>query len=339
MPSEHALCEQFQVSRDTLRRSLALLSREKLIRAKNGVGWLLVRSSARRHFPPKITGVNWINFFSLEHLSRESIFLLFEMHRRLASRGIDVSLYTGPQFERPSSLAGVAAAGTKKLWVLFGYRRKAVEYLEKHRIPFLVVSNRKTHPPSVGFDLEVMFRHLAGLVSRLGHRRVVLLLPHRLATPLGHKYVEGRQELSGFKQAFENTIRQMGGQIGLTGKAVFHPATPLGLRNVVSQLTRGQAPTVWVVLGPHYVLGTINSLKSRGLRVPQDISVIGIGYESFYAFAAPSIAFYSENWTLYAKTLWRLLEKYLATADNTLRATIPFDFHPGESLGCARPPA
>jgi DNA-binding LacI/PurR family transcriptional regulator len=67
--------------------------------------------------------------------------------------------------------------------------------------------------------------------------------------------------------------------------------TPAGLQSLLHSLFRVTPPTALVVMRPAWATGVLSFLASRGLRVPQQVSVVGYGLEALNPWHVPALAY------------------------------------------------
>lgn len=107
---------------------------------------------------------------------------------------------------------------------------------------------------------ELAVEHLTGL----GHRDIALLT-------YGPENLTVLQKESGFSQAMER--RGLAPRVVRTGCAA--NAMQAGVDGVELLLERGQLPTALWCASDYMALGAMTALRSRGLSVPGDVSVMG----------------------------------------------------------------
>ncbi|WP_420394182.1 LacI family DNA-binding transcriptional regulator [Acuticoccus sp.] len=113
----------------------------------------------------------------------------------------------------------------------------------------------------------------------LGHRRIVLLTGQSIIFP-------ARERVRGYRAAFlragipvdETLIRTIS----------FLPAE--GFRQSSSILASAEPPTAIIAGGIDMLPGVLRAIRMRGLRVPEDVSVVGSGDSELSELYAPPIA-------------------------------------------------
>lgn len=115
----------------------------------------------------------------------------------------------------------------------------------------------------------------------LGHRRIVLICSRneRAGAHLPHHTVKsalGRLAACGVKISPYNLPEW--------------DETPAGLQELLQSLFRVTPPTALMIMRPTWATGVLSFLATRGLRVPQQISVVGYGLESLNPWHVPALA-------------------------------------------------
>jgi LacI family transcriptional regulator len=120
----------------------------------------------------------------------------------------------------------------------------------------------------------------------LGHRRIVFLTPHFV------RHVEG---------GHSNLVRLIMEELaahGISGGAYHMPdfeETPEGLRERLDALFRITPPTAIFATYPGWVFGVLSYLAARGLRVPQDVSVICGNDANGFTWTQPRVAHFQHD--------------------------------------------
>lgn len=115
------------------------------------------------------------------------------------------------------------------------------------------------------------------LVS-MGHRRIAMLGPSLAIRP-------GREKLLGYRQG-----------LALSGIAedaslvrMRHSAVDSCEAEMAEMMCTSNPPTALIALGTRILSGALKAVRRRGGRIPDDLSVIGIGTEEAFALADPPL--------------------------------------------------
>jgi len=133
--------------------------------------------------------------------------------------------------------------------------------------------------PCVDFDFTAAASMAAEHLYGLGHRRVGYLGP--ISAALGH-------DVAYAVHAREAVLTSLGDLTGHPAVAVDCDATPAGVVEALGLLL-GREPglTGLIVYNERAMPVLLHLLDGRGYRIPQDLSVIGIGYDDEAEYSVP----------------------------------------------------
>lgn len=179
----------------------------------------------------------------------------------VASSGYDPD----SEYEQIRALVGRGADGL----LLIGVARpgKTYEFLKRRRVPYVIAWNYRAHDQRcyVGFDNRQAAREITHQVIALGHRRIAML------AGVTHNNDRASDRVEGVRAAMD--------EAGLAGRdlkiAEAHYSLNSGRRACAELLELRPAPTAIICGNDVLAVGAITMAKSRGLRVPEDLSVTG----------------------------------------------------------------
>lgn len=138
-----------------------------------------------------------------------------------------------------------------------------VSFLQEHGVPFVLHGQDRANPtyPSFGIDNAKVSENSVRLLANLGHSRIALI-----NGALHHAYANDR--LSGFKAAMQ--------QRGMATDHVQNGATfeSNGYTHALEMLSGTAPPTAFICASTVIAAGVMKAVRDRGLRVPEDISVM-----------------------------------------------------------------
>jgi DNA-binding LacI/PurR family transcriptional regulator len=326
LPGERQLAERFQVSRKTVRKALAELRREGVLRTARGRGSSLADRRARRRTPPPRIALLLPE--PLEHSRPFTALWVNRLMGMLQEIGHPLQIFHGAKYFGASaarSLARLTAAHSARCWIIARSNRPLQEWFAASGHPALIAGS--AHPgvplPSVDVDHRALCRHSAALLLRHGHRRLALFLE-----PGGHGGdVESEQ---GFREG-------LAAAPDAPEPAVCSPqraAAPV-IRELRRLLGRRQPPTGMLLSNSYSYLTVHSFLASVGLRVPQDISVVSRDEETFLRFMHPTPTYYATPAGKFARALHQGLKRILAGDRTAFSIRIMPDLVKGDSVGPA----
>lgn len=153
------------------------------------------------------------------------------------------------------------------------------EEISHNKIP-VVFFDAASRPPGAT-NIKVNYGH--GIekgveyLYDLGHRRMSFISHHPTLGPISIR-----------EQAFRNTVQNFANEVTWTTVASIDglEGGRLAVRDV---LASGFAPTAFVCVNDLMALGVLRELRERGLRVPEDVSVIGFDNIKLSEFSYPAL--------------------------------------------------
>lgn len=281
------MCGHLQISRVTLRAALAQLQREGFVRSRRGHPREIVPDAARSRPAAKSALVVLLSPVPLEAMQRFALYWIDDLRERLSETGyhLDVQDRRACHTAQPeAALAALAGQLRPAGWVLYQSTIPVQRWFSAQALPCVITGSR--HPgvllPSVDLDYRAVCRHAAGLLLARGHRHIAFLnLDSGLA---GDKDSE-----AGFLEATRAAQKP-----AIDAIIANHDGTLDGLcRRLDSLLHRTPPPTGLLVANPHHVLTVLGHLSHRGVRVPQQLSLISRDDDSFLPHVLPPVARYS----------------------------------------------
>ena len=328
LPSERLLCEQLQVSRNTLRAALAQLGREGRIQPVHGAGNRILAGPAVRSARPRSTDVALLSPEPIERLRPMQSLWIDDMRALLSERGMRLRVFHGQHYYGANpgpGLQKLIARNPHGCWLLMLATEAMQRWFLRNDIPCVVAGS--TYPgldlPFRDLDHRAMCRHAAGVLLGLGHRRLLMLAPKSLragdlASEAG--FLEGVRQ-SRHADAEVVVIHHEGSVAGVT----------LAVRRL---LKLRPVPTAVLVTHPYSYLAASSRLAESGVRIPRDLSMISRDDDPFLSFVVPVPARYVVSPHLLAKNLLRpVLDLLEGSAVRQRAGLIMPEFLKGESVG------
>lgn len=327
LPSERTLCDSLRVSRNTLRAALQQLKREELIDSRHGAGNRIKVRPTPKSVTLRSHDVAILTPDPLEQLRPTQTLWIDEMRAMLSERGCRLHVFHGRQYFRANpgpALAKLVMQQSHGCWILMLSNEKTQAWFEQNSIPCVVAGSvhRGISLPFRDLDHKAMCRHAAGVMLGEGHRKIGLVIP--------------KSRLAGDLESEEGFLAGVRHSPHAEAEAVIgnYEPTPAGLCNSLGRLmAHKRPPTALLVANPYYYLTVISWLNQRGLRVPQDVSVLSRDDELFLSYVLPTPARYVTDPHMLANSLLRPVLDQLEGGVISHRAVriIP-DFVRGDSL-------
>ena len=308
LPGERTLTKSLQTSRKTLRKALAHLQHEGTIRTRHGLGHEIVSpdKSTARTAEPADDSVGLLTLQALENLRPYTALWVDELRALLFENNVRLGTFSGPRFftRRPEkALARLVEQHPQRCWVLAHSNEQIQHWFHDHGVPCIIAgsSHAGLPLPDVDLDYFALCRHAVGTMLRLGHRRIAFFAQqsHRAGDLESERGFDTGVRASTHPDVHAQIARHDGTVDGAyrTLGRLFDAATP---------------PTAVLVAQAAYYLTIVSFLAQRGLRVPQDVSLISREDETFLAYLKPTPARYTCNPKTFARRLMLQLQLVLS---------------------------
>lgn len=158
--------------------------------------------------------------------------------------------------------------------------------LRKRDVPFVIVDGDAEAAPSVNSDDEAGAYAAASFLLERGHREIVVLgFPQASGHHEPFRYGVGGRRYQGVVRAFAAH-----GVVWHENALVSTPASVEGGDEVFGRiLDAGQRPTALFAVSDAMAIGAIHAARRRGLRVPNDLEVIGFDDIPVAAYMHPAL--------------------------------------------------
>jgi hypothetical protein len=324
MPGVHRLAAEFGVHRTTAEDALRELQRDGLLAAR-GAGRRRhivatgCRSPGRQlrvailmHDPIRLNE-GWL--IELQHLLNRAGHVAAFTERSLLELRMNVG--------RVARLVGRTAADA---WVVGVASREVLQWFVDQRIPTFALFGRRRDLPiaAVGPDKPPVYAAITRRLIELGHRRIVLLAERVRRLP----------EPGASEQAFLAALEVH----GIAPHSYHLPdweQTINGFQARLEELFRITPPTALIIDEVPFWVSTMQFLGQRGLRVPQDVSVVCTDGDRVFNWCKPTVAHI--RWDT-SPVMRRIVQwaNNIACGKQDLRQTLTkAEFVEGETIGLA----
>jgi GntR family transcriptional regulator, arabinose operon transcriptional repressor len=271
MPSENEIAEQFQMSRQTVRQTFGELEQEGWLYRIQGKGTFVSTPQTQKSHDVQTIGIltTYISDYIFPHIVRGAEAALRNRGYRLLISSTD----NDKEKEKESlnmmmsqPLSGLIIEPTKS-----AEGNPNLSYylsLDYHNIPYLMINERypEMNCPSLLVDDEEGGYLAAQHLIELGHRRI--------AGFFKTDDLQGVNRLKGFIRAHRNN------QIPLSPDFVIHYTTEekkhKPYESTLTMLELGEErPTAFVCYNDELAVHLLEAVRTLGLQVPQDISLVG----------------------------------------------------------------
>lgn len=330
LPGIRTLSSELQVGKNTVEKALALLTRDgTLPRAEHGKRR---RVDTVEKKPGRVLRTAILLHSPLEMQSTYTREMLVNIRERLARRGHDVVFVKEPPeglgADPGPRLATMVSEAEASAWVLVQSPRAVIEWFSRQSTPAFCIGGFVSGLPigSCGTSGEEITRDAARRLISTGHRRICMLeLPAW----------QSAKQMGSAARAFCEELRVAGVKPG-----PFHlprwEESPGALRSLLDQLFAVTPPTAMIVYDVHHLMALLGFLMERGLRIPQDVSVVVDIDEPLLEWFPVPFAKYHHPWDRLAEATVRWMGTVARGEPDVRQQHFAADFLPGESI--APPP-
>lgn len=305
LPGERRLCEEWHISRPTLRAALNALSAEGVITISQGKPTRVSQQTGMSvKTPPQTLTVGLLSPDPLHAMPPFTLLWVDELRSQLASEGHLLQIHVGRAWsggKNPArALATLINTVPATTWVLYRSTEAMQQWFEEKQIPCVVVGSvfKGVRLPSVDRDYRAVCRHAVGTLAARGHQRICLLIQEP-------QYAGDRESEAGFEEGL-----QVAAARGASGYIQRHDGSREGLLKALDRLvTARQRPQALIIARSSCALTVCTALLQRGLRIPQDMALICRDDDSFLDESVPQIARYSVTASTFAKRIFRLVRQ------------------------------
>jgi len=324
MPGVIKLAGDLGVSRDSVEAALIELEKQGLLVAQG--------RGKRRTIVAAGTGAKTralrVVVFLFEAGDRSTHYIVELMHAlRNAGHHADYAPKTQTELGFNTARAVQMIENTPAdAWVVFGGSRELLEWFAASKLPAFALAGRAHWLPlaSIAPDKVTPMRMSLRRLMELGHRRIVLLCrPQRVIPEPGR-----------FERAFLEELESQGIATGPYHLQTWDE-TAVGLHKALDSLFRYSPPTALLIEEAPPVIATLQFCMKRGLRIPEDFSLICTDPDPAFEWCHPSVAHicWDSRQMIRRIVLWT--ENLRFGRDDRRKGFIKARFVEGETIGPA----
>ena len=296
LPSEDVLCREYKVSRITIKKALDDLKKEGyIVRVKSKGSFVnleIPRKEEKRNFKngkkmfafvvPDIEDVFISEIYrGIESVATENGYkvLILSSDRDIEGEGRNI------EFLRESNIAGAIIF---PFWGRFNALQ--VLNLKKRGFPFVLIDRyfRDIQTDAVVVDNFNGAFHATGHLFGLGHRKIAHIM--------GVECTANEDRFEGYRAALQKAgipfnpllVREIQ-PFETEGSLRFEPDETGGYKEMKSLLSRKNKPTAVFAGNDYIALGCYRAIRDSGLKVPDDISVVGFDNIALSAEVVPPL--------------------------------------------------
>ncbi|MGE5604204.1 MAG: GntR family transcriptional regulator, partial [Bacteroidota bacterium] len=296
LPSERELSTMFNVDRLTVRKALAMLAKEGLVEKIAGLGTRVTNVTHNQNDNSNFRNLLFLlprvtNSIVSAQLITESFItnLFYSVEKECKNHGFNLVYTTISDSELLADVLKDRAI--KGILFVSKVNEKFITDARKLKIPAVVVNNESNSFPTIRADREKGTYEAIKHLIELNHRQICFIsgIPN---------YVTSKDSFHGYQRALMDANIDLKQQIIKEGDWTFE-----GGFKAMEEILKEQSPLPTAVFACNDMtaIGAMEALKTAGLRVPQDISVIGFDNIQQSKYCSPKLTTVEVNTSLMAK--------------------------------------
>jgi len=327
LPGVIRLCAEQGVSQSTMRKAILQLEAEGLLTA-GGLGrcrTLVSAPTAEDRGRPLRVGVLLHERMVEENPSMQALLALLQHQIEQAGQIVFLSQPCQASLRHdPERIGSYLAEMQADAWVVVAPRREVLQWFAEQSIPSIAIGGAP--------DVNVATVSVSGGPARaeavrrlldLGHERIVMICLSHLRKPVRGGAVE----------SFTEALSQRGLRWSYAYNVPEWGETPAGFRILLEGLFSVTPPTALLIDETPRAVAALSFLASRGVRVPEQVSIFVGQWDSSLAWSEPPIAHLKADRTPLVRQLVRWLGGVQKGKADRLHTTFPAEFFCGGTLG------
>ena len=200
-------------------------------------------------------------------------------------------------------------------------------HFHKISIPCVLVSNDASSLPfpnlsSVSTDDRLAARHAMDLLVGLGHRKIAIVGGDRTGSDIGRLRYEGcLDSIRAHGLVFDEVLDYQQARFSFLD----------GYEAAKNLLRQGRSFTALFAASDVMAIGAIRALQDHGLRVPEDVSVVGFDGLELGSFLVPRLSTVAQSLRQMADRSMEILLQALSEETPARHETVPFTVSRRES--------
>ncbi|MEK7949416.1 substrate-binding domain-containing protein [Luteolibacter soli] len=329
LPGVRSLVQELGVSKDTVEAALRLLESEGSLKSA-GPGRRKEIVMARDSTEDRTLRVGVVMSDTLKLINLHSQQMMLDVIRRIENAGH--TCFTAERSLRElgykvTRVTRMIESAKADAWVAYSATREVLECFVSRSIPVMAVGGGFAGLPvaSTSTKIDDAIRDSVRTLSALGHRRIVAISPDSWRLPMPSQ--TGMAYLTALEEC------------GHTPTSYNLPSwdqTPEGLEKLLESLFMITQPTALIFVNPAPYVAALEFLGRKGIRVPRDISVIGMTTGPMFSLLPRSPAHFKWPIDEHVRRVNRWVKSLAKGETDLAQTTFPATFEPGETIAEAK---
>ncbi len=282
LPGRNELANELGVNNKTVETALQQLVKEGVLIAQGPGKRRLINPPSKKNQVSTfrvavllLDKMDRANNFIIElfYLLEEAGYIAFYSEKSMSELGMDTD-----------RLADHVKRTEADAWIIVAGSRPILEWFSEQDVPAFAMFGRRGDLPiaAVGPDKIAAFTAVTDRLLELGHRRISLLCREQRRFP----------EPGAGERAFLQQLVKAGIETGKFNLPDWKESKE-GFATVLDSLFGPTPPTALIVDEAFLFNATYHFLSSRGIRVPEDVSIVCTDDDPGYVWCSPSVAYIS----------------------------------------------
>jgi DNA-binding LacI/PurR family transcriptional regulator len=213
-------------------------------------------------------------------------------------------------------------------WIVYGGSREVLEWFSRQPLPTFAMFGFMSQLPIAGAgpDSTSGFIESVHRLVALGHQRIVMLTPTHTRLPEPIKAVG----------AFLDTLEAEGLPTGPYNLPDWDEENEQAFITMLDSLFQTTPPTVIIINDRVTFCGVLQFLLERGIRVPEDVSLICHEFIDSFIWCDQAISYIDWDWAPISRRLRNWMRNVSQGKEDTRQNLVKSSFTAGRTLG---PPA
>jgi len=306
LPAERRLCEEWHISRPTLRAALEILAGEGLLRVEQGKRTRIIHCGRPEPAARPLT----VCLLSPEPLHAMPPFVLLWVDRlrdQLAAAGHLLQVHVGrAEFGHKNpenALDSLTSSAPAAAWVLYQATEAMQRWFADRGVPCVVVGSLfpGVELPALDRDYRATCRHAVSLLANRGYRQLYLVLHEQ-------RFGGDLESEAGFGEGLRACRDR-----AVNAEMLLHDGSPDGIARAVDGVLgerHGERPA-FLVARTGFALSVCSHLLRRGCRIPEEAGILCRDDDQFLDHLLPRMARYSVNAGDFTRRLFRLVTQVM----------------------------